>query len=137
MIADFLREHFSVKMEATYEWGKNSNGNLFRYDIEVVEKSCVVEVDGPQHFTNMHQWHSIATTVIENDILKMNAAVLNNMRVVRICQADVWNNVFEWKALLLNAVNSSTLVSFIANDSSLYDSHHSNLGTTLNDFKLL
>jgi hypothetical protein len=126
MVAEFLGEHFSVKTESSFEWCKNSNGNLCKYDIEVAEKNCLIEVDGPQHFLDMPHWHSVATTVLENDIFKMKAAVANNMRVVRICQSDVWGNVFEWKTLLLDAVNnSSKLVDFISNAANLYNSHRS------------
>jgi hypothetical protein len=131
LIAKFLGEYFSVKIESTYEWCRNSNGNLCRYDIEVAEKNCLIEVDGPQHFVDMPRWHSIAKTVLENDIFKMKAALAKNMRVVRICQADVWDDVIDWKPLLLDAVNSATFVSFIANNSTLYDSHRSNLDTDI------
>ena len=126
IVAEFLGEHFSVKMESTYNWCKNSKGNLCRYDVEVSEKNCLIEVDGPQHFVDMPRWHSVATTVQENDIFKMKAALLNNMRVIRISQVDVWDNLFPWKTLLLDAVNSTAIVTFIAKESNLYNCHRQN-----------
>jgi hypothetical protein len=127
MVAEFLAEHFLVKEESKFEWCININGNICRFDIEVMEKSCLIEVDGPQHFVDMPAWHSEATIVMANDVFKMKAALQNNMRVVRICQEDVWNKVFDWKPLLLQAMNSSDSTCYIANDSTLYSAHKSML----------
>jgi len=67
--------------------------------------NLLIELDGPQHFIPVSNWQSPEETQ-ERDLYKMECAINNNYRIIRLIQNDVLKDVFDWKIELMNAINS-------------------------------
>ena len=84
----------------------------------------IVEVDGPHHFRNVSNWGDDICERQERDVYKMQCAVQNGMRVVRISQEDIWKEQDLWKERLQSAIeDGSSCIQWLSGDPTLYDRH--------------
>jgi hypothetical protein len=65
--------------------------------------NIIIELDGPQHFTQVSNWGNpqISRT---RDYYKMQCAILNHHKIIRIAQAPVWNDTIDWQSKLRIAI---------------------------------
>ena len=82
-----------LKRQFKVDWCKNVRHLPFDFVIE--DKKIIIEVDGPQHFTQVSNWASYENTH-NNDLFKINCANDNNFSVIRILQEDVFYNKYDW-----------------------------------------
>lgn len=107
-IKDFLS---SIYTDITHQfkagWSKNPLTNRhWSYDFCVGK--VLIEVDGDQHFKNVRKFRSKVADVLANDIHKAKLALTNGYSLIRITQADVWNERYKnWKTDLINIINKS------------------------------
>ena len=102
ILYDYLISIYSnIIREFKQEWCKNKK--YLPFDMCISEFNIIIELDGPQHFEQIHNWKSPEETQI-NDIYKMKCANKNNYSVIRLLQIDVIDNKYNWKEELLNNI---------------------------------
>lgn len=91
-------------------------GRLLPFDIAVHDLQTLVEVDGGQHFKQVMQWKS-PDLHQQRDIYKMEEALLNEWKIVRISAKLVQReNVCDWQMKLMNAITSNLVYDSVAGD---------------------
>ncbi len=110
---------------ARFNWcASNQTNRLYPFDIYCPGYGVIIEVDGPHHFQNVGSWGDNLIERQLRDVYKMQCAVQNGLRVIRICQADVWKNQTVWKQRLISdLIGTNRPVIMMANDSAIYDEH--------------
>ena len=130
LIYEFLLLNYnSVMHQYKPDWCKNTKtGRYLPFDIFIQSLNIIVEVDGRQHFEFVERFQNNVQTNIDRDIYKSSLALQNNISVIRIVQKDVWNNIIDWKKILVNEIEklkniSNPVVSYISSDSEIYRTH--------------
>ena len=110
-------------------WCKNTKtGRHLPFDIFIRSLNIIIEVDGIQHFKFIKHFQNNVQNNVDRDIYKSSLALQNNISVIRIAQEDVWNNIIDWKKILVDEIeklkNTSTpVISYISSDSEIYREH--------------
>ena len=100
LVFEFLKENFEqVISQAKFDWCKDKRCLPFDFIINDI----IIEVDGQQHFDQVSTWKDPKETQ-ERDFFKMNKALENNYKIIRISQEDIFRNKINWKELLLEAI---------------------------------
>jgi very-short-patch-repair endonuclease len=100
IVYEYLQTKYITQRQVKFDWCKNKRHLPF--DI-VVNRNIIIEIDGQQHFEQISNWKSHIETQ-KMDFYKMQAAIDNNYRIIRIVQKDIFNNKFDWRILLDNAI---------------------------------
>ena len=107
-LLEYLNNQYpnEVKFQPRYDWCKNPDTNCYLpFDFEIFG-SIIVELDGPQHIdTQISNWKSPEEHQAI-DMYKMEQALNNNKHLIRILQEDVFNDTFDWREKLNNAIVS-------------------------------
>lgn len=105
----FLTSNYTQKIshQQKFDWCKNKKCLPFDFFIE--EYNLIIELDGKQHFTQVHTWTSPDITQ-QNDIRKMKLANKHGFSVIRIYQPDVWKDENDWEKKLKKAIKEYTTV---------------------------
>lgn len=127
IVYDYLKEKYKsekIICNKSFSW---SNNKL--YDIILCSSNIIIEIDGPHHFEQVSNWKSPEYNR-SNDIFKMGYAIKNNYVIIRICQEDVYNDTYDWKKDLDNAISlvKQKQVQFLAKDDKIYDLHKKSYG---------
>jgi len=88
-IANLLSNAFPVnhiKRNVRPEWLKSDKGRYLELDIFVPEKKLAMEIQGPQHFTDLYSDKRQHLTLKKNDLLKKNSCRKKGLRLI-------WMNV--------------------------------------------
>lgn len=93
-----------VITEVKFDWCKNKRHLPF--DFLIKSKNCIIELDGLQHFEQVSNWTSPQKTQ-EIDKFKMNNAIKNGYRIIRLLQSDVFKDKYDWKNELVTCINSN------------------------------
>jgi very-short-patch-repair endonuclease len=89
-----LKELFpSIIYQFKVEWCKNKMHLPF--DFCIPEYKIIIELDGPQHFTQIMEWKT-PEEQFKRDKYKEQCANENNYSVIRIIQSDVFNDTYNW-----------------------------------------
>lgn len=122
MIYDWLITLYSkVEKEKLFEWTRTNTKNGYRkFDFIIEELKLIIELDGDQHFRQVHNWESPEIRQ-KIDIQKMEKALDHGYRIIRIYQIDVYYDIIDWKTAILNAINESEKVICVSEDKNLYD----------------
>lgn len=126
VVCEWLRVHgFQYKREFSFE------GTRKRFDIVLLKKNILIEVDGNQHFKGNRKFGSSAIQR-EKDIHKMNIAMENGYTLIRIKQSDILDrSVFPWGDILgktIEALEGTTnTIAFIASDMECYTKFYKNV----------
>jgi very-short-patch-repair endonuclease len=75
------------------DWCKKSV--LLPFDFCIPEYKIIIELDGPQHFTQIMNWDS-PDKQQENDKYKEECANNNGYSIFRLLQTDVLNDTYDW-----------------------------------------
>lgn len=124
MLNIHLKKMFpDVKREKTYIWCKNPETNYkLRFDFYIPSKNVLIELDGLQHFKQCVPKWLPPDVQRARDIFKMEKALENGFRIIRIYQPDVWYNKNYWW-LYLHAAIESDVETFYIGPPMLYDAH--------------
>lgn len=79
------------------------------YDFCIPELNIIIELDGPQHFTQVSNWDS-PKNQYENDKYKEECANNNGFAVIRLLQEDVFYDTYDWLTEVCNTVDELTRV---------------------------
>lgn len=110
-----------VIKEAKFDWCKSAKGNYLRFDFCLPDLKIIIELDGIQHFEDVLHFNSFAKINQQNDAFKMQCALDNNFKVIRIYQPDVFNKYIDWETALTEAINENGNNYYLAEFSDIYD----------------
>jgi very-short-patch-repair endonuclease len=82
-----------LKRQYKVEWCKNKI--CLPFDFVIEELKIIIEIDGPQHFTQVSNWTS-PEIQIEKDKYKIICANNNGFSVIRLLQNDILKDNFNW-----------------------------------------
>ena len=91
----------SIITQFKQEWCKNIR--CLPFDFCIPEYKIIIELDGPQHFKQIHNWIS-PEEQFKNDKYKEKCANENNYSVIRITQTDVFYNTYDWEKILCDSI---------------------------------
>lgn len=121
----FLDENttFKIEREARFDWCRSIFSLPF--DFYIPSLNLIIEVDGPQHFSQIGNWKDPKLTR-ERDVYKMKLALEHSISVIRILQHDVYYNKYEnWESLLESQLYKRDIptVIYLDNDTDIYKKH--------------
>lgn len=101
-----VENYENVEYQKTFEWCKTDKNTYYKYDFYLPNEKVIIELDGIQHFQQVYNWQ--APEIIEcTDKIKMEKAIKNGIRIIRIFQEDVYNDKDDWQKKLNNAITKS------------------------------
>jgi len=80
------------------------NVNRYCYDFYIPQRKTIIEIDGEQHFRKIKYWKKTLFSVQLRDGFKTMKAKSHGIRIIRICQCDVWEDKNNWEFILQNAI---------------------------------
>jgi very-short-patch-repair endonuclease len=83
----------SIIYQLRVDWCKNIS--YLPYDFCIPEYKIIIELDGPQHFTQIMNWKS-PEEQYKTDIFKEECANNNGYSIIRLLQTDVLNDTYDW-----------------------------------------
>jgi very-short-patch-repair endonuclease len=92
----------TIQRQKKFEWCKSIRCLPFDFFIE--DKNIIIELDGEIHFTKQIKNWSSPEENHKRDLFKMEKALENKMKFIRIYQPDVWKDKNDWKTKLYNAI---------------------------------
>ncbi len=102
-LTEWLKTNFKqVKFikQAKFEWCRNpATGRQLPFDFYIPQLKVIIEVDGPQHFVQVHNWGSPEETQ-KRDKLKEIFATDEGLTIVRLLQTDIFQDKNEWDIFL-------------------------------------
>ena len=105
ILYEFLKQLYPLQREVTFDWCINPVTNKnYRFDFYIALLNLLIELDGPQHTRQVHNWSSPEQTQ-KSDRFKIIQALKNGRSLIRISQEDVWNDRNDWKTKLLSAID--------------------------------
>jgi len=107
-------------------------GRYFRFDFMIPELNIIIELDGRQHFKQVRNWN-VPEEIIKTDIFKMQTAIKEGYKIIRIFQEDVFKNNDVWldEQLLPEIISEDRTSIFISSIHDLYDGHISLLESNI------
>ena len=102
----FLKQYENVSTQFKTPWCKNINNLPF--DLCIEKLKIIVEIDGPQHFTDYTYFHKFNSydDNHKRDLYKQKCAIENGYSVIRVVQNEIFNNKYEWKEKLIEKIYS-------------------------------
>ena len=82
----------TVKRQFKAEWCKQKR--CLPFDFVIEEHKIIIELDGPQHFTQVANWRSPELQQ-QQDLFKTKCANDNGYSVIRVLQTDVANDLLD------------------------------------------
>ena len=86
----------TVERQFKAEWCKNKR--CLPFDFVIVSSKKIIEMDGPQHFSQVANWRS-PEDQLKQDLYKMKCANENGYSVIRVLQQDVIDETFDFEQL--------------------------------------
>ncbi len=88
----FKSNNINIKYQCNKKWSEKT----YIYDFILEEFNLIIELDGPQHFTQVSNWTSPDKTII-SDINKIQNSLNNNYSIIHLLQENVLNNKNNWE----------------------------------------
>jgi very-short-patch-repair endonuclease len=133
----FIDNNINFIKEYSLENGKYKNSNKpFQYDFYLNELNILVELDGQQHFKDIKSWKSECKTIQIKDCYKMKYIIKNivGIKIIRLCQEDVYKNKIEYKTIINELLNANNLqqITYISKSENLYHKHKEYMNLNIN-----
>jgi very-short-patch-repair endonuclease len=124
----FIENNINFIKEYKIINGKYKNSNtLFRYDFYLQDVNILIELDGRQHFIQIKYWKNNVKINQLRDCYKMKFAINNivNVKIIRINQEDIHNNLIDYKNIFNNLLKNNNLaqITYISSNENLYNNH--------------
>lgn len=99
------REYYDIEIqtEISFDWSLYNFIRKCRFDFYIPSLNLLIELDGLQHFIQVHTWES-PENVQKIDLFKMQQAKKNNKSLIRILQEDVWYDTINWRNILRGVI---------------------------------
>ena len=121
---------YTIISQSKFDWCKSKNKYYYRYDFLIKELKIFIELDGDQHFRQVANWKDPKTQQ-KTDKYKMKKAHTNGYSMIRILQADVYNNKYNWKNKLKKQIKLHNKPTIICNGNK-YKCYYEFIGDLLN-----
>lgn len=134
-MVEFLREQYpNCKTQLRFDWCRFSvTNNIMPFDFGLVDKKILIELDGEQHFAQISNWDS-PEHVQRKDVEKIHHGIANGWSIIHIYQVDVWNDVYDWRDVMKQAIQeaeqSEPMVLFISSKDA-YQTHRDKLNSDI------
>ena len=124
-VFNFLKEEYN---NVIYQYMSkitkdNKYKQLSRYDYYIPKYNIVIELHGDQHFRSILNWENVEN-IQEKDVFKTKKLLENNISLIIIYQPEVWNDKYEWKTYLKEAIENSIInnnkIQLISKDKNVY-----------------
>ena len=102
----------SIMYQLRVNWCKNVS--YLPYDFYILNFNIIIELDGPQHFTQIMEWKSPEVQQ-KTDKYKEKCANENGYSIIRLLQEDVFNDKYDWKTELVNNIEKIKIDNIIQN----------------------
>jgi very-short-patch-repair endonuclease len=105
---DTIRIHYlTIKKPFIQNWCKNpETGRHLPFDFCIPEYKIIIELDGPQHFIQVSDWKNPEEQLVR-DTYKQKCANENGYSVIRIIQADVFDDSYNWQQELCETIENT------------------------------
>lgn len=140
LVEEWLRQTYpKLKIEREYDndcWSPLT-GRFLKYDLVILDKKIIIEIDGPQHFQQVRRWKTPEHTMAY-DVYKMAMALEDNFAFIRCCQESIANDRIDWRSELSKAiehVQSGQIITLGKNCDALYAKHLNALKTAQENAK--
>lgn len=94
------------------DWCKNKRH--LPYDFCIPSFKIIIELDGPQHFRQISNWQT-PEDIKKNDKYKEECANTSGFSVIRILQADVFDEAYDWVKYLRETIEEIIKTNEICN----------------------
>lgn len=84
-------------------------GRHLPYDFYIPSLKLIVEIDGPQHFVQVHNWARTPEETQKLDQYKEIMATIRGITVIRLLQTDVLYDKNDWENHFTNVVDEITV----------------------------
>lgn len=99
-------KNLEVTTQKKFDWCRNqTTGRQLPFDFYIPRLKVIIEVDGPQHFVQVHNWGSPEETQ-KRDQLKEIFATERGLTIVRLLQTDIFQDKNEWDIFLREFLES-------------------------------
>lgn len=123
-----------IEFQKKFEWSRNEKTKqFFKFDFYIPERKLIVSLDGEQHFKQVANWKPPKKTQA-NDLEKMKRALVNELSIVRIYQADVWEDKNNWEVELTKAIESKEKLTFVISSKVFVNNVYKEYGNQLQEF---
>ncbi len=126
---NILKEVYpTIKSQFYADWCKNEKTNkMLPFDFVLEKYKIIIELDGEQHFTQIRKWNNNVDEAFARDMYKMDCAISNGYKVIRITQKDVYNDNNDWYDKLIMCIEklyiNNNQTYFISNKEDIYDKY--------------
>ncbi len=99
-----INNYDNIIYQYNVDWCKNNQtAKYLPFDFCIEDKKIIIELDGDQHFKQIMNWKS-PEQQLENDKYKQKCANENGYSIIRLLQADVFDDKYDWKTELINNI---------------------------------
>ena len=98
----------SIQRQFKAEWCKQKR--CLPFDFVIEEKKKIIEMDGPQHFSQVANWRSPELQQ-EQDLFKTKCANENGYSVIRVLQKEVADDTLDYEELV-TCIETDKLINF-------------------------
>jgi hypothetical protein len=118
----------TIKSQFYADWCKNEETNKkLPFDFVLEKYKIIIELDGEQHFTQVRKWNNNVDESFARDMYKMDCAISNGYKVIRITQKDVYNDNNDWYDKLIMCIEklyiNNNQTYFISSKDYIYDKY--------------
>lgn len=101
-------------------------GKFLRFDFYLKTHNAIIELDGRQHFKSIEAWGGEKALQInrERDKYKMEKALEENIKIIRIYQPDIYHCKINWKKLLKNAIKNNNEKIIYISKNNIYENFY-------------
>lgn len=89
-----------------FECKNPDTGRNLPFDFYLPHLRVIIEIDGPQHFVQVHNWKSPEETK-KIDEYKEKLAIRNGLTLIRVLQTDVYYDENDWDVLLKKIIRKT------------------------------
>jgi very-short-patch-repair endonuclease len=97
LFINLIKIYPSIQRQFKAEWCKQKR--YLPFDFVIEEKKKIIEMDGPQHFSQVSNWRSPELQQ-EQDLFKMKCANENGYSVIRVLQKEVADDTLDYEELV-------------------------------------
>ncbi len=101
------------------------NYPTWRYDYFLPTESLFIELDGDHHFRSVKEWKSCPIKNTLKDVIKMQLALKNGFRIIRLYQPEIQRKQLGWIEAVVAFLNGNQSYQFVVSENKkmIYQNH--------------
>lgn len=101
---EMLSEYYTVLRQVKFDWCRGEKGYMLPFDFQIEGTKILIELDGDQHFKQVHNWQSYEYTQ-SIDKYKMFKAYEKDFCIIRITWDTVYYDRWDWFSYLCKQID--------------------------------